>query len=105
MTRSNLFKKNILIPAIIQENKTGEVLMLGYMNKEAFDRTQKEGIVYFWSRKRNKLWMKGEKSGNKLKVKKIYTDCDKDTLLIQVELMGENVCHKGYKNCFQVIQM
>lgn len=105
MTRSNLFKKNILIPAIIQENKTGEVLMLGYMNKEAFDRTQKEGIVYFWSRKRNKLWMKGEKSGNKLKVKKIYTDCDKDTLLIQVELMGENVCHKGYKSCFQVIQM
>ena len=105
MKRSNLYNKNILIPAIIQEDKTGQILMLGYMNKEAFDKTQKEGMVYFWSRKRKQLWLKGETSGNKLKVKKIYTDCDKDTLLIKTELMGENVCHKGYKSCFQVIRI
>lgn len=100
MKQKNIFDKNILTPAIIQEDKTGQILMLGYMNKEAFDRTQKEGIVYFWSRRRNKLWMKGETSGNKLKVNKIFIDCDKDTLLIKAELVGEIVCHKGYKSCF-----
>ena len=89
-----------LIPAIIQENKTGEILMLGYMNRLAYAKTKKTGWVYFWSRKRNILWMKGKISGNKLKVNEIYTDCDKDTLLIKAELIGENACHKGYKSCF-----
>lgn len=90
-----------LIPAIIQESSSGEILMLGYMNKEAFEKTKEEGFVYFWSRKRNKLWMKGETSGNKLRVKKILTDCDQDCLLIKVELVGENVCHKGFRSCFR----
>lgn len=89
-----------LIPVIIQEEKTGDVLMLGYMNQEALEKTQQEGYVCFWSRKRKRLWMKGEESGNKLKVKKIFKDCDGDTLLIQVKLMGTAVCHKGTRSCF-----
>lgn len=99
----NFQRPNRLIPVIIQENKTGEVLMLGYMNKEALDRTQKEGIVHFWSRKRKKLWMKGETSGNRLKAKRIFTDCDNDSFLIKVELIGKSVCHKGTKSCFKDI--
>lgn len=99
----NFQRSNNLIPAIIQEDKTGKIIMLGYMNKEAFEKTQKEGMVYFWSRKRKQLWMKGETSGNKLKVKKIYTDCDKDTLLIKADLIGNNACHKGTKSCFKII--
>lgn len=89
-----------LIPVIIQEEKTGDVLMLGYMNQEALGKTRQEGYVYFWSRKRKRLWMKGEESGNKLKVKKIFWDCDKDTLLIKAELIGTITCHKGTKSCF-----
>lgn len=96
----NFQKPNGLIPAIIQDFETGEVLMLGYMNVESFKKTIKEGYVYFWSRKRKKLWLKGETSGNKLKVKEIKTDCDKDALVIQVEAISNNVCHKGYKSCF-----
>ncbi len=95
------FKKgNGLIPAIIQDNKSGEVLMLGYMNKEALEKTKDSGWVYFWSRSRNKLWMKGEESGNKLKVKNILIDCDEDTALIKAELIGKNACHNGNKTCF-----
>lgn len=94
-------KQKGLIPAIIQEEKTGEVLMLGYMNEESLKLTQEKGYVVFWSRSRKQLWMKGETSGNKLKVKKIFTDCDKDTLLIKVEIEGEGiVCHTGNKSCF-----
>lgn len=89
-----------LIPVIIQEDKTGEVLMLGYMNQEALEKTRQEGYVYFWSRKRKRLWMKGEESGNKLKVKKIFRDCDRDALLIQIELIGKYACHENKKSCF-----
>lgn len=89
-----------LIPAIIQDYKTQDVYMLGYMNTEALEKTKETGWVYFWSRSRNKLWMKGEQSGNKLKVKSIFLDCDKDTLLIKVELFGTHVCHTGSKDCF-----
>lgn len=89
-----------LIPAIIQDYRTNEVLMLGYVNKEAFQKTKDTGWVYFWSRSKNKLWMKGEQSGNKLKVRKILKDCDEDTFLIKVELVGTNVCHTGNKTCF-----
>ena len=74
--------------------------MLGYINKEALQKTKDEGWVYFWSRSRNKLWMKGEESGNKLKVKEIIQDCDGDTVLMKVELIGKNVCHTGNKTCF-----
>lgn len=89
-----------LMPTIIQEEKTGDVLMLGYMNEEAFEKTKKEGFVYFWSRSYGKLWKKGKTSGNFLKVKKIFSDCDNDTLLIEVELMGKVVCHTDNKSCF-----
>lgn len=100
MRKMNIFTNNNLLPAIIQEDGTGEILMLGYMNKESLEKTQNEGYVYFWSRVRKKLWMKGEESGNRLKVKKIFIDCDSDALLIQADLIGTNTCHKGKKSCF-----
>lgn len=89
-----------LIPVVIQEEQTGDILMLGYMNNIALRKTLNERIVYFWSRSRKILWMKGEESGNKLKVSKIYQDCDQDSILIKVELLGKNVCHTGNKTCF-----
>lgn len=92
--------KNALIPAIIQDYQSGDVYMLGYMNKEAIKKTKETGWVYFWSRSRKRLWMKGEQSGNKLKVKEILVDCDNDTLLVKVELKGKSVCHTGNLTCF-----
>lgn len=92
--------KNALIPAIIQDYQNGIVYMLGYMNKEALEKTKETGWVYFWSRSKNRLWMKGEESENKLKAKEILVDCDKDTFLVKVELDGKNVCHKGNITCF-----
>ena len=95
------FQKNDgLVPAIIQDYKTGAVLMLGYMNQDAFEKTKETCLVTFWSRSRQKLWLKGEESGNKLKVKSIFTDCDHDTVLIKVELIGNAVCHTGSYSCF-----
>lgn len=93
-------KNNGLVPTIIQDDKSGEVYMLGYMNEEALQKTIETKWVYFYSRSRQKLWMKGEESGNKLKVKEIYSDCDNDTLLVKVELIGSNVCHTGNRSCF-----
>lgn len=93
-------KNGGLVPVIIQDAATGEVYMLGYMNKEALAKTRVSGWVNFWSRSKNRLWMKGEESGNKLEVASIYEDCDRDTLLIKVELKGEAVCHTGNKSCF-----
>lgn len=93
-------KNNGLVPAIIQDYKSGDIYMLGYMNEEAFKKTLETRWVYFYSRSRQKLWMKGEESGNKLKVKEIYSDCDNDSILVKVELNGINVCHTGNKNCF-----
>ncbi len=92
-----------LTPVIIQDYKSGEILMLGYMNKKALEKTKVSKWVYFWSRSRKKLWLKGETSGNKLRVKKIFTDCDADTLLIKVELTGKNVCHTGSRTCFKEV--
>jgi phosphoribosyl-AMP cyclohydrolase len=95
------FKKGKgLIPTIIQDAKSYTVLMLGYMNQEAFSKTCSTEFVHFWSRSRKKLWMKGEESGNKLKVEKIFIDCDKDTILIKAELLGKTVCHTGKYSCF-----
>lgn len=88
-----------LIPAVIQDNRTSVVLMLGYMNAEAFKKTQKEKRVTFFSRSKNRLWTKGEESGNFLKVDDIHTDCDKDTILIKVTPLGP-VCHTGADTCF-----
>ncbi|MDX9694508.1 MAG: bifunctional phosphoribosyl-AMP cyclohydrolase/phosphoribosyl-ATP diphosphatase HisIE [Bacteroidales bacterium] len=95
----NFNKLNGLIPAIIQDYKTKEVLMLGFMNREAYEKTVKESKVTFYSRTRNELWTKGETSGNYLKVKEIIPDCDNDTLLILAEPTGP-VCHTGNKTCF-----
>nr|BFF40992.1 bifunctional phosphoribosyl-AMP cyclohydrolase/phosphoribosyl-ATP diphosphatase HisIE [Tenacibaculum mesophilum] len=92
-------KGNGLIPVVIQNNTTLQVLMLGYMNKEAFTKTQKEGKVTFYSRSKNRLWTKGEESGNFLWVKDIQIDCDNDTLLIKVTPEGPT-CHKGTTSCF-----
>jgi len=96
------FNKNAdgLVPAIIQDNNTQKVLMLGYMNEEAFEKTQKEQVVTFYSRTKQRLWTKGETSGNFLKVKEIKIDCDRDTLLIKVEPTGA-VCHTGTDTCFE----
>ena len=89
-----------LIPAIIQDRKSGKVLMLGYMNAEAFDKTLESGYVTFYSRARQKLWTKGEKSGHHLRVREIRVDCDHDALLVQADLTGPGCCHLGYKSCF-----
>ncbi|MCU7616545.1 bifunctional phosphoribosyl-AMP cyclohydrolase/phosphoribosyl-ATP diphosphatase HisIE [Chryseobacterium sp. PBS4-4] len=92
-------KTNGLIPVIIQDDRTLQVLMLGYMNEEAFEKTRTEGIVTFFSRSKNRLWTKGEESGNFLKVKNIAIDCDQDTILIKA--IPENiVCHTGSFSCF-----
>ncbi len=92
--------KDGLIPAIVQDHRTGKVLMLGYMNDEAFDRTLSTGAVTFFSRSRNKLWTKGETSGHRLQVREVRVDCDQDALLIQAELAGPGCCHLGYRSCF-----
>ncbi len=92
-------KTDGLVPVIIQDDRTSQVLMLGYMNEEAFEKTEKEGTVTFFSRSKNRLWTKGEESGNFLKVKNIAIDCDQDTLLIRV-IPGDTVCHTGSFSCF-----
>jgi phosphoribosyl-AMP cyclohydrolase len=89
-----------LIPAVIQDDQTGRVLMVGFMNEEAFQKTVETGFATFYSRTRNKLWMKGETSGHRLVVKEISTDCDQDTVLVRVEALGPGVCHEGYQSCF-----
>jgi phosphoribosyl-ATP pyrophosphohydrolase/phosphoribosyl-AMP cyclohydrolase len=95
-------KMNGLIPAIIQDAKSNRVLMLGFMNKEAYKKTKREGKVTFFSRTRNQLWTKGEESGNFLYVKEILKDCDQDTVLIKAEPAGP-VCHTGNDTCFNEI--
>lgn len=101
MSKINFAKMSGLVPAIVQDFKTKEVLMLGFMNQEAFNRTKETSFVHFWSRSRRKLWMKGEESGNKLAVKDIFIDCDNDTILVSAECLGKGVvCHTGEKTCF-----
>lgn len=93
------FDANGLIPAIIQEQKTGRVLMMAWMNRASLESTVATGKTHFWSRSRQKYWMKGEESGHTQTVKDIAFDCDGDTLLIQVEQNGA-ACHEGYQSCF-----
>jgi len=93
-------KGNGLLPVVIQDEKTNEVLMLGYMNKEALERTIETGRVSFWSRSRKRLWVKGETSGHFQEVKGIFLDCDGDTLLIKVNQIGGASCHTGFRSCF-----
>jgi phosphoribosyl-AMP cyclohydrolase len=89
-----------LLPAIVQDHRTGDVLMLGFMNAVALAETQRTREVVFFSRSRNKLWKKGESSGHILKLIDLRIDCDADTLLIRVLPVGPGVCHKGYRSCF-----
>lgn len=93
------FAKGELIPAIVQEASTGQVLMLAYMNKESLKRTLESGYTWFWSRSRQELWNKGATSGHLQKVVAMYSDCDNDTLLVQVEQTGA-ACHTGHHSCF-----
>lgn len=89
-----------LIPGVVQDHRTGEVLMLGYLNPDALAQTQRTGEVHFFSRSRNRLWKKGETSGHVLRLREIRLDCDADALLLLVEAAGPGVCHEGYRSCF-----
>jgi phosphoribosyl-AMP cyclohydrolase len=89
-----------LIPAVIQDHRSGRVLMVGFMNEEAWKKTVETGFATFYSRSRSKLWLKGESSGHRLAVKEITTDCDNDSVVIKVEALGPGVCHNGYESCF-----
>ena len=94
-------KMDGLVPGIVQDAKTGEMLMLGFLNKTSYEKTLETGFVTFWSRTRQKLWMKGETSGNRLKIVSAATDCDNDALLFKVEVEGDGlVCHEGTVSCF-----
>jgi phosphoribosyl-AMP cyclohydrolase len=94
------FRKIELIPVIAQDDDSGDVLMLAYMNEEAYRETLETGRVCYYSRSRKKLWRKGEESGNVQQVKAVYFDCDADTLLIKVDQIGGAACHEGYRSCF-----
>lgn len=94
------YNKDGLVPVIIQDYRTGKVLMMAYMNKLAFSKTLKTKRTCFYSRSRKKLWVKGEQSGNYQIVKEVYLDCDSDTVLIKVKQIGNASCHRGYETCF-----
>ena len=96
----NFAKGGGLLPAVIQEADSGKVLMLGFMNAEALRNTLKTGYVTFFSRSRNSLWVKGESSGHRLKVREVLVDCDLDSLVVVAEQTGPGTCHKGYRSCF-----
>src|SRR5262249_1116067 len=89
-----------LVPAIAQDAATGTVLMMAYMNRESFEETLRTGRAVYFSRSRNKLWRKGEESGNVQEVKGVYVDCDADTVLLKVNQIGGAACHEGYQSCF-----
>ncbi len=93
-------KNDGLVTAIAQDHSTGEILMVAFMNEEAFRLTVESGAVVYWSRSRGKLWRKGEESGNVQKLKSLYIDCDGDAVLLQVEQVGGAACHTGRRNCF-----
>jgi len=100
MIKPDFAKSDGLVPAIVQDAETKEVLMMAYMNNESWEATLKTGKATYWSRSRQSLWMKGESSGNIQLVKNIFIDCDKDTILLQVEQLGGAACHTGHKSCF-----
>ena len=94
------FDKSELLPVIAQDDETGDVLMLAYMNRAAWDETLRTGRVCYFSRSRQKLWRKGEESGNVQELKSVYFDCDADTILVKVKQVGGAACHEGYRSCF-----
>ena len=90
-----------LVPAVVQDDESNEVLMVGFMNEQALEQTKTSGFATFYSRTRQRLWMKGETSGNRLEVRHMLTDCDDDTVLLRVTRLGDgNVCHTGERTCF-----
>jgi phosphoribosyl-AMP cyclohydrolase len=100
-TKIDFAKMDGLIPGVVQDAKSGQVLMVGFLNETSYQKTLETGFVTFWSRTRQKLWMKGETSGNRLRVIDASTDCDNDTLLFRVEVEGDGlVCHEGTVSCF-----
>lgn len=100
MPQLNFEKTGGLIPAIVQDVKSGKVLMLAYMNKEAWEMTLRTGLATYFSRSRQKIWIKGETSGRRQNIKEIWIDCDDDTVLLKVEQLGGAACHTGHKSCF-----
>jgi phosphoribosyl-AMP cyclohydrolase len=100
MYKLNFKKANGLIPAIVQDHKTGELLMLAYMNQDAWEATLSTGNATYYSRSRQKLWVKGEISGHLQRVKEIRIDCDDDTVLLKIEQIGGAACHTGHRSCF-----
>jgi len=100
MVKLDFGKTGGLVPAIVQDFKTGDVLMLAYMNKAAWEQTLSSGKATYFSRSRQKLWIKGNTSGNRQIVKEIRIDCDNDTVLLKVEQIGGAACHTGYRSCF-----
>jgi len=100
MKEPDFDKGDGLVPAIVQDAETKEILMMAYMNRQSWDATLKTGKATYWSRSRQKLWLKGESSGNVQLVKGILIDCDNDTILLQVEQLGGAACHTGHRSCF-----
>ncbi|NLC71393.1 MAG: phosphoribosyl-AMP cyclohydrolase [Desulfuromonadaceae bacterium] len=89
-----------LIPAVAQDWRSGEVLMLAYINRQAWEKSLESGLATYWTRSRQKLWVKGESSGHVQKIKEILVDCDLDTVIFKVEQVGGAACHEGYRSCF-----
>ena len=100
MVKPDFAKGSGLVPVIVQDDETGDVLMLAYMNEEAWQKTQETGNATFWSRSRDSLWLKGETSGHVQVVKSVFIDCDDDTILLRVEQIGGAACHTGHRSCF-----
>lgn len=100
MVTIDFAKGDGVVPVIVQDHATGEVLMLAYMNQEAWEKTLSTGKVHYYSRSRNRLWLKGETSGHTQDIKEVYVDCDTDTLLVKVQQHGGAACHEGYRSCF-----
>ena len=100
MIKLNFAKGGGLLPAIVQDFVSSEILMMAYINEEAWEKTIETGKAHFWSRSRNKLWLKGESSAHFQMIKEILVDCDEDTVIYRVEQLGKAACHKGYRSCF-----
>jgi len=100
MIEPDFAKGDGLVPVVVQDAETKEVLMMAYMNRESWQATLKTGKATYWSRSRRKLWLKGETSGNVQLIKAVFIDCDNDTILLQVKQIGEAACHTGYRSCF-----
>ena len=100
MIEPDFAKGDGLVPAIVQDADSKEVLMMAYMNRESWETTLKTGKATYWSRSRKKLWLKGESSGHFQIIKAVFIDCDNDTILLQVKQLGEAACHTGYRSCF-----